>query len=95
MDATDSQIRKALVALAIERVLIRMGDFVLNEVAGRLYNDYKCYIPDCNEHPEYLKAVLQDLYGASHVTIVQSIKENLEKFAYQKPIEKFLTVIGG
>lgn len=95
MDATDSQIRKALVALTIERVLIRMGDLVLNEVTSRLYNDYKCYIPDCNDHPEYLKAVLQDLYGTSHTTIVKSIEKNLEEFAYQKPIGKFLTVIGG
>ena len=95
MDATDNQIRKALVAIAIEKTLLRMGDPVLNEVTGRLYKDYNCYIPDCDEHPEYLKAILQDLYGACHVIIVESIKKDLEEFAYQKPIEKFLTIIGG
>lgn len=95
MDATDSQIRKALVALAVERVLLNMGKPVLEEVTRRLYQEYKCYVPGCSEHPEYLKAVLKDLYGASHLTIVESIKESLQEFIHQKPIGKFIKVIGG
>ena len=94
LDATDSQIRKALVTLAVERVLLNIGRPVLEDVTRRLYQEYNCYLPDCYDNPKFLKTVLKDLYGTSHVVIVESIKNNLEEFSYQKPIEKFIKVIG-
>jgi len=92
-DATDGEISKALVTLAVEKTLLNMGKPVFEEVAHRLWANYKCYIPDCHEHPEYLKNVLKELYGNGHDTIVKSIKNTLDEFATKKPIEHFLTVI--
>ncbi|HSD05190.1 MAG TPA: hypothetical protein VLB45_05495 [Nitrosopumilaceae archaeon] len=93
MDATNGEIKKALVSLAVESTLLDMGRPVLEEVERSLYQNYRCYIPDCYEHPEYLKNVLHDLYGASHSNIVKIIQKSLEEFSYQKPIENFLKII--
>ena len=92
-EASDEVIRKALVALAIERTLLEMGDPVLEEVSRRLVKEYKCYIPDCHEHPEYLKKVLKDLYGASYTTILESIRGKLDEFIHKKSIAEFLRVM--
>jgi len=92
-DATNGEISKALVTLAVEKTLLNMGKPVLDEVQHRLFANYKSYIPDCYEHPEYLKNVLKELYGNCYNNIVQSIKKNLEEFITKKPIEHFLAVI--
>jgi hypothetical protein len=93
MDVADVQIKKALVSLAIENALLDIGKPVLEEVERSLYKDYGCYVPDCYEHPEYLKNILHNLYGSSYLNIVKAIQKNLGEFEYQKPIEKFLKVI--
>ena len=93
MDATDSHIRKALATLSIERALLEIGKPVFDEVSHALYNDYECFIPDCFDHPEYLRKVLKDLFGSAHSNIVQSIHENLREFATQQPIQEFLKAI--
>lgn len=92
-DATDGEISKALVTLAIEKTLINMGKPVLDEIAHRLFTNYKCYLPDCHEHPEYLKSVLKELYGNCYNTIIESIKENLGELTTKKSIKNFLTII--
>lgn len=92
-EASDEVIRKALVALAIERTLLEMGVPVFEEVSRRLVKEYKCYIPDCHEHPEYLKKVLKDLYGASYTTILESIRSKLDEFIHKKSIAEFLRVM--
>jgi hypothetical protein len=93
LEVNDHVIRKALVALAIERTLLDMGMPVFEEVTSRLFHNYRCYIPDCHDHPEYLKKVLRDIYGNAHSTIVESIKEKLEEFIYKKSIAEFVSVI--
>ena len=92
-DATDDQIKKALVALAIEHVLLEIGKPVLEKVASNLFHEYHCYIPDCYERPEHLSKVLKDLFGNSYMEIVKSINQRLEQFASQKSINRFLKVI--
>ena len=89
----DSQVRKALVAVTIEQTLTEIGEPVLEKVSNKLYQDYGCYIPDCYEKPEYLNRVLKDLFGNSHVGIVETICKRLDDFAAQKPIAKFLEQI--
>jgi hypothetical protein len=93
MEVREEVLRKALVALAVERTLIDIGKPAFDEVTSRLFRDYHCYIPDCYEHPEYLKKVLKDIYGNSYLTIVESIKKDLEEFIYKISIEEFVTVI--
>lgn len=93
MDVDSNQAKKALVALSIETVLLNMGKKIFDEVNSRLYENYRCYLPDCFENPEYLKRVLEDLYGKASANIIQSIKKELEEFAVQKGIDNFIRVI--
>ena len=93
IELPESQISKALAALAIERILLKIGKPVLNEVTRRLYLEYKCYIPDCHDHPEFLKAILKDLYGASHVSLVESINKELEDFTHHESIRRFADIL--
>ena len=86
-------INKALVSLAIERVLIDIGKPTYDEVVHNLYQKYRCYLPDCYDHPEYLNLILKELYGNSHYVIAESIKKELEEFSYKMPVENFLKVI--
>ena len=90
-EASDEQIKKALVTLAIEKTLIEFGKPALEKVSDRLFEEYHCYIPDCYRKPEYLSKVLKDLFGNSHTVIVESIGKRLAEFASQEPIKNFLS----
>ncbi|WP_100181854.1 hypothetical protein [Candidatus Nitrosotenuis aquarius] len=94
MDATEIQIKKALVAFSIEKTLLNLGEPVYQKVTKTLKDDYGCFIPDCYEHPEYLKRILADIYGNAHMTIIDSIKSDLEEFSTQGPIQKFVLALG-
>jgi hypothetical protein len=94
MDATDAQIKKALVAFAIEKALLDVGEPVFQKVTKTLKDEYNCYIPDCYEHPEYLKRILSDLYGNAHTAIIASIKGGLVEFSHQPQIQKFVITLG-
>jgi hypothetical protein len=93
MSASDNQIKKALVAFAVEKALINMGEPVFEKVAKTLKDDYDCYIPDCYDHPEYLKRILSDLYGNAHVAIIVSIKNSLQEFSQHESIGRFISVL--
>ncbi len=93
MDMADIQIKKALVAFAIEKALLDMGEPVFQKIAKTLKDDYNCYIPDCYDHPEYLKRILSDLYGNAHTTILDSIKTSLQEFSHQEQIQKFVSAL--
>ena len=87
------QIRKALVTLSIEKSLLAIGKPVYDEVVNALKKECGCYLPDCYEHPEYLKKTLQDLFGRSSDTMIESIKNQLEEFSKQNGIKTFIEVI--
>ena len=89
----DTDVKKALVTLAIEKALLDFGKPALQKVLGILNKEYHCYLPDCYDHPEYLEKILKGLYGNSSRVITESITKQLEEFNYQQPIEKFLKVI--
>lgn len=95
MDVTDDQIKKAIVAINIEKVLLEMGKPVFDTFTKKLYKNYKCYIPDCSEHPEYLNQILKEMYGNSYKTIVNKITNSLTEFSYQKSVAEFIKVISG
>ena len=93
MNIDSDHARKALIAFVIERSLLKIGKTALDQVSNNLYEEHRCYLGDCYEHPEYLTKALKDLFGKSHIVIVESIKEELANFVEQKTIEKFLKVI--
>jgi len=43
---------KALVAFVIENALLRIGKAALDKVSNSLYEEHRCYLGDCYEHPE-------------------------------------------
>ena len=77
MDFERKNVMKALTTITIEKVLLNIGKPVLDKVKNKLKKEYKCYIPDCYDHPEYLESVLKSIFGNSHITIVESIREEL------------------
>ena len=95
MDVTDDQIKKAIVAITIEKVLLDMGKPVLDAFTKKLLENYNCYIPDCSDHPEYINQILKEMYGNSYNTIVDKITDRLAEFSYQKSIDEFIKIISG
>ena len=93
MSVDSNHARKALVAFVIESVLLKISKTALNQVSNTLYEEHHCYFGDCYEHPEYLAKALKDLFGKSHIVIVESIKKELMDFTEYESIEKFITVI--
>jgi len=93
LDATGIEIKKALMTISLEEALLEIGRPVLDEVAYSLYVNYQCFIPDCLDHPEYLKQVLQELYGDGCSNIIKSIHKHLDGFASMQEIEEFLLAI--
>ncbi len=91
----DSDVRKGLVYIAIEETLMKISRYDYERVVTRLKTKYNCYIPDCYLHPEYLKDILEGLYGKSSGQIINQIKEKLEKFSNQLPVNEFLTKLSG
>jgi nitric oxide reductase NorQ protein len=84
---------KILIITAIEKALLEIGKPDLNKVKQRLMEDYKRTLSDCYEEPEFLNRILKDIYGKAYVTIVDSIKKNLDNLSQSAPVKKFLEVI--
>jgi hypothetical protein len=83
----DDKAKKALVCFAIEQALLEMGGAtLLDKVADLLLKNYQSSISDCYDHPEYLNMVLK-LFGNNN-NIAQSIKKQLDEFAYQEPTDQ-------
>jgi len=80
----------SLITAAIEKTLTEIGTPALEVVIAGLFNNYKCFLSDCYEHPEYLKQTLHDIYGSSHTAIIKSIISKLEPHAYKKPMYDFI-----
>ena len=84
---------KALVVYAIERTLLEMEEPTLDEVKDLLSKKYHCGISDCYEHPEYLKSILDDIFGKSSIVITELIKKRLDESGSRKPVTEFLKAI--
>ena len=84
---------KALVTLSIEKVLLKMGTPVYEKVSNKLQKEYKCYIPDCYNHPEYLESVLKSLFGNSYTTISEAIRDELAEYVYDNNIKTLIKTI--
>ena len=93
VDLVNNQLERILVGLAIEAILIEMGDPVYEKVTNLLYQQYKCQPIDCYDHPEYLNDVLKTLFGSSDKVIIKKIEKELEEFVSRKSINNFLVLI--
>jgi two-component system chemotaxis response regulator CheY/two-component system response regulator (stage 0 sporulation protein A) len=76
---TDSEqhMKKTMVTLALKNTLLQLG--------------VQCTLEDCYEYPQYLKQVLQDLFGNSYRDyILNSLTENMKDVMSQQSIKEFL-----
>lgn len=84
---------KMLFAAAVEDALNDMGGPTLEMVNLRLIQKYKCSVSDCLEHPDYLKNVLNDVFGYADIAVIAKIKKNLGEFSQERPVGEFLRVL--
>ena len=85
------KVKKALVWSILEKTLLDMG--IYYKVTEELKKKHHCHLDDCYDHPEYLNAILKDLYGDSHKHVIKSIDKKLEEFSYHESIARFLQTI--
>jgi len=79
-------VMKALTSLAIKKVLNDISAPAFEKVSKKLQKEYKCYIPDCYDHPEYLESVLKSIFGNAYTAIVDQIREELAEHVDDKGI---------
>jgi len=72
------KMEKTLVTLAVKNTLLELGMEELDKVMIMLQKDFNATLDDCYENPEYLKQVLEDLYGDSYQDILNSLKANMK-----------------
>ncbi len=85
--------KKALFAMAVEDALNEAGQPWNKIVTNELLREYKCSISDCLEHPEYLKDVLNQIFGYASIVVVAKIKKNLGEFGQERSVGEFLKVL--
>ena len=84
---------KAALVLSIEIVLMRRGGPQYHQIVAKLENYYDCKIFDCFEHPEYLKAVISEVYPNDYQKIIDDLIVELDELATQKEIAEFLNLL--
>lgn len=88
MNSRAEQNKLALLS-CIELVLMRRGNTNYNLVVAKLDSLYSCTIRDSYEHPNYLGAVLKEVYDGDYANIVDEIKVQLDALANVEEIRNF------
>ena len=89
-----NMVKKALVCLALEESLLEIGGSkLLHEVFRILYEKFQSYLPDCYDHPEYIRGIFTEIDNGTADVFLESLNEKLGEYAYQKPIGEFLAKI--
>ena len=89
----DDRIKKALVTVTIEKVLLDIGKSIYDKVVEKLNRNYNCYLTDYYENPEYLSETLNELFGNSSRCIMNSIAKQLTEFETKESISRFVKVM--
>ena len=84
---------KVALISCIEVVLMSRGNTKYNLVVCKLNSLYNCSIRDCCENPEYLKAVLKEVYKEDYNSIIEEIKSHLDDLIKEKDISDFLQIM--
>ncbi len=85
--------KKTLVTLALKNTLLELGVQEFDKVVSMLRKDFNASLEDCFENPEYLKQILQDLFGDSYPDVLSSLNENMKEISSQQDIKDFLQVL--
>ena len=92
MPYKESLTKKELFSAVVEDALNEIGTLALDMVWSRLVQEYHCSIADCLGYPEYLKKVLNQIFGYADMVIIERIKERLAQFSSEQPVHEFLLV---
>lgn len=90
---SEELMKKTMVTLALKNTLLELGVQEYDKVMSLLQKDYNSTLEDCYENPEYLRQILQDLFGDSYQDILSSLNENMKEISSQKEIKDFLQVL--
>ena len=93
MNFEKRDLMKALTSLAIQKVLNDISVPAFEKVSKRLQKEYKCYIPDCYDHPEYLESVLKSIFGNAYTAIVEQIRVELLEYIDDNGINMLIKTI--
>ena len=88
-----SDVMKALTSITIQKVLNDISSPAFEKVSKKLQKEYKCYIPDCYDHPEYLESVLKSIFGNAYTAIVDQIRVELVEHADDNGINLLIKTI--
>jgi hypothetical protein len=94
MGRIDEQHGIALISI-IEMVLMRRGNTKYNLLVAKLDSLYGITIRECSQYPEYLRAVLKEVYKEDYIPILEEIKLHLNELVGQKDIIEFFKVMEG
>ena len=93
MNFEKREVMKALTSITIQKVLNDISAPAYEKVSKKLQKEYKCYIPDCYDHPEYLESVLKSIFGNAYTAIVEQIKTELAEHADDNGINLLIKTI--
>ncbi len=71
-------------------IISLVSNLLYQRTMERLENDFGCSVIECYEHPEYIKEILEDLYGKSYITILEKITDELNEFDSDKSIFRII-----
>jgi len=87
------KMQKTLITLAVKNTLLELGMEELDKVMTLLQKDFNATLDDCYENPEYLKQVLEDLYGDSYQDILNSLKANMKEISMKSFSTDFMQTL--
>jgi len=87
------KMQKTLVTLAVKNTLLELGMEEFDKVMTMLQKDFNATLDDCFENPEYLKQVLEDLYGDSYQDILNSLKANMKEISMKSFSTDFMQAL--
>jgi len=87
------KMQKTLITLAVKNTLLELGMEELDKVMTLLQKDFNATLDDCYENPEYLKQVLEDLYGDSYQDILNSLKANMKEISMKSFSTDFMQAL--
>ena len=86
-------IKKIMMSVSVYMALLDLGMDDFERIRQKLYDYYGRNISDCYNHPEYLKEVLEELYGNKSEEIVKSIRKYFGNEEEKESDTSFLGVL--
>jgi len=79
LEDSNRDFRRVMRSMAVYLTLLDLGMRDFEKIRKKIYEYYGRTISDCYNHPEYLKTVLEEIYGHKAREIINTIEENLGK----------------